>query len=515
MFKTLKNNKKKILCFFILSLLFKPLWLFNNQDLGIPGDDMSYWLHSATIAIDYDLDYKNDYKLESSVFNPETNVPSHPPGAGYIASPFVFLFSQLDKVNNLSVENTRTNPVKSFAYLGFFVSGLFYTYIGTKLLSEIVKKYDNKYAGLVIFCGLLSTLIHYVSTRFLMAHAIEFFLGCSLIYIFEKGEGKKLSSNDFTILLLIYFCLAITRPSTFLYSLILILFYRKLFILNGRSILSYIIQLLGFSSIYILLSRKLYQKNVMFLNTYGSDINEYSATLNFEQLLGGLQKLPNLFFSPNMGIVFSTPIIFLALIVCFSKEIRANLNISDRLVLFLFFCSSAVPLLIWQGREVAYGQRLLIGIIPICILITCKYLFDKRLRLLAKLLTLFTYIGYLLFYSSEKLTLKPGTTLWGTQTGFTAENYYIEVVKGLLNYETILSSFLRNIYSVDIFKFINLRNLINDSFLTSYLSVGKVEKFLSFTDIYFGLHVNYLLIANLSIIVFCYFYTKLLFSFNK
>jgi hypothetical protein len=113
------------------------------------------------------------------------------------------------------------------------------------------------------------------------------------------------------------------------------------------------------------------------------------------------------------------------------------------------------------------------------------------------------------------LTLKPGTTLWGTQTGFTAENYYIEVVKGLLNYETILSSFLRNIYSVDIFKFINLRNLINDSFLTSYLSVGKVEKFLSFTDIYFGLDVSYLLIANLSVIVFCYFYTKLLFSFNK
>ena len=113
------------------------------------------------------------------------------------------------------------------------------------------------------------------------------------------------------------------------------------------------------------------------------------------------------------------------------------------------------------------------------------------------------------------MTLKPGTTLWGTQTGFTAENYFIEVVKGLLDYETILSSFLRNIYSVDIFKFINLRNLINDSILTSYLSIGKVEKFLSFTDVYFGLDVSYLLIVNLSIIVFCYFYTKLLFSFSK
>ena len=45
MFEVVKNNKNKILCFFLLSLLFKPLWLFNNQNLGIPGDDMSYWLH--------------------------------------------------------------------------------------------------------------------------------------------------------------------------------------------------------------------------------------------------------------------------------------------------------------------------------------------------------------------------------------------------------------------------------------------------------------------------------------
>ena len=135
----IKNGRKNtifIITFFLITLLFKPLWLFNNQNLGIPGDDMSHWLHSATIAFDFDLDYTNDYKLESNIFNPETNVQSHPPGAGYIASPFVFLFSQLDKVINLPVENTRTNPVKSFAYIGFFVSGLFYTYIGTKLLSK-------------------------------------------------------------------------------------------------------------------------------------------------------------------------------------------------------------------------------------------------------------------------------------------------------------------------------------------------------------------------------------------
>ena len=264
----------------------------------------------------------------------------------------------------------------------------------------------------------------------------------------------------------------------------------------------HIIQFLGFSSIYILLSRRLYEKNYMFLNTYGSDINEYSATFNFEQLISGFLKLPNLIFSPNMGIAFSAPIIFIALLLFFTKEMRKNINILDKLILLLFFGSSVAPLLVWQGREVAYGQRLLIGIIPICILISSKYLHDKRLVLLTKFLTFFSYLGYLLFYSSEKLTLKPGTTLWGTQVGFTAENYYIELVRSLLNYETILSALLRNIYSVDIFKFINLRSLINDSFVTNYISIQKVDKFLSFTDTYYGLDISYLVIVNLAIIGF-------------
>ena len=120
-----------------------------------------------------------------------------------------------------------------------------------------------------------------------------------------------------------------------------------------------------------------------------------------------------------------------------------------------------------------------------------------------------------MFYSSEKLTLKPGTTLWGTQVGFTAENYYIELVRSLLNYETILSALLRNIYSVDIFKFINLRSLINDSFVTNYISIQKIDKFLSFTDAYYGLDISYLVIVNLAIIGFCFLYTKLIFSLHK
>ncbi len=34
----IRKNKNKIITFFLISLLFKPLWLFNNQNLGEPAD---------------------------------------------------------------------------------------------------------------------------------------------------------------------------------------------------------------------------------------------------------------------------------------------------------------------------------------------------------------------------------------------------------------------------------------------------------------------------------------------
>ena len=90
--------KSKILGILLISILFNTLRLFKNQNLGKQADDMYHWLHSATIAFDFDFDYKTDYEIENGTFNQETNVPSSVPGAGYLSAPFVFLFSLLDKL---------------------------------------------------------------------------------------------------------------------------------------------------------------------------------------------------------------------------------------------------------------------------------------------------------------------------------------------------------------------------------------------------------------------------------
>ena len=156
---------KTIILIFIISLLFKPTWLFNNGTLTDEVDDLSYWLHSATLSYDQDLLYINDYQLTNDTVNPSTNAPAHAPGSGYMASPFVFLFSWLDLLINGELPN-RINPVKTFSYVGYFASTLFYCYLAFLFLGKIQSKLSKNEVGIILFITFISTLVHFVTTRF-------------------------------------------------------------------------------------------------------------------------------------------------------------------------------------------------------------------------------------------------------------------------------------------------------------------------------------------------------------
>lgn len=503
----IQEKYKKIFLFFLLTLLFKPLWLFNNSNLGQPADDMYHWIHAATIAYDKDINYVNDYSLETGTFNEVTNVPSAPPGAGYMSSPFVFLFNKIDNLNSDS-ELIRLNPTKSFGYLGFFFAGLFYSFWGLYFLNKILR--NNSLRPFILIASFIGTFTHYVSTRFLMPHAAEFFLCSSILYILESKESK-LSYKKNVILSVLYFLLLITRPSTFIYSLFLLLIYRSKF--SFKDLKQNIFKmglLLMFSFIYVSLSQDLYQENYMLLNTYGSDMDEYRSTFNFHQIYTGLLKIPNLFFSPSMGLLWTAPIVFIGVIL-FLKNTIIKYNNIDLTVLFtfLYLSASVAPLLIWQGREVAYGQRLLIGIIPFCALLTSRlFSVSKFSSLSLKISTLITYTGYLYFYSSPVLTLREGKTLWGTIVGFTGENYFYNVFSNLLDIETVLSVGLRNIYIVNFFKIINKNTLYELTSKFNFLDQEKIENFLSYVNIYSSLKGSYLLTVNFIIFTFCYLLVK-------
>ena len=498
------SKLRKIFIFFLISLLFKPIWLFNNQDLGKPGnDDLSHWLHSATLVYDFDINYEDDYEVELGTFNYETNTPYHPPGAGYLSAPFVFLFSILD-----TEDPERLNPVGSFAYLGFFAASLFYFWMGLYLILKVLIKKNIEFNYLILFSVLAGTLAHFVTTRFVMSHAVEFFLCSYLCYLFEKTNNPYNFANFGTISL-IYFLLSITRPSTFIYSLCLILIYAKKRDFNLKNF--YVVaSTLTLSIIFhILTSLYLYKTYTIFQNYQTNFVEQGYMEFDLLFILKNSPKMFNLIFSPSMGMIWVLPVVVFGIVsIILNNNRDKNYNFLSKIFTFLYFYGAFIVLIVWQGREVAYGQRLLIGLIPFCAIKLAEYVGNKNFHFTFNIFTWISYIGYIYFYTSNNLNLKLGKTLWGTEVGFAGENYFIFLFREILSIENIISLLGRTIYSVNLFSFVKFKNFISFFNIEKLLPTEKLSKVEQLTDIYSSTDIGYLVAINFLIILFCFLVTK-------
>lgn len=485
----------------------KPLWLFDNTSIGETGDDLSYWLHSATLAFDYDIDYKSDHPYETGTFNSITKAPSHPPGAGYISSPFVLLFNLIDHLLGNDVD--RLNPIGSFAYLGFFFSTQFFTISGFYFLNKLfISRGSTKYKLNVLMLCFLSTLVHYSSTRFLMAHAIEFYLMSHLIYLYEKSE--KFKEIDFRKSLIIYFLLAITRPSTFIIGLcILLMHYKKikkfLFLFKNQVLIGTLV------SGYVAISIKLYNSYTILLNLSNNKTTEsFSKEIKLSTLLDSVVKIPNLFFSTSGGLLWFSPIIFLGVFVYFFNTFKnEEVDIPYKFFSLVFIIGFFIVAMVWQGREVAYGQRLFIGLSPYLSFQTFLYIKSKRENQLVFFMCVVAYFHYLFFYSSELLTLREGVSLWGSYIEFSAAEYTNNLMKEVLNFSNYITIFAKTIYTV------NLLSLIDFQYIFNYLpqsiqTMNNVDIMQIKSQRYIFLNYSYVLFASSIHLLFSYLFVKLI-----
>lgn len=483
---------KSALLFFALTILIKPVWLFDNNSLS--GDDLSYWLHASTLAFDYDIDYKSDYTLSVGTFNDSLNTPSHPPGTGYLSAPFVFIFSIVDNLKKIEIQ--RTNPIGTYAYAGYFFATQFYLILGFYYLNKLfeINKVDN-HKRIIFLLTLFSTLIHYSTTRFLMSHTTEFFLTCYLIYVFEKR--KEIVSLDFKKLLIVYFLMAITRPSTFIISICLLMMHRKKifkFIKSLSNILLFCILCLA----YYLLSQKLYDTNSIILNLSSNKTTEnYVELINFQNFWDGFINLPKLFFSFSGGLIWLMPIIFFGVLL-FLFNLK-NLNYEYAFFSFLYIFGFFAVAMIWKGNEVAYGQRLFIGLLPFCAYQLGIFLNSKAKAKMLVVFIVICYLHYMFFYSSNTLTLREGYSLWGTYLKYSHENYTLNLIKQLGSLYNYLNIFSKTIYSVLFFAIFQFKNIV--SFLPEYLqNIVQIDLFQIKAEKYYSLDLDY--VISISLIYF-------------
>ena len=123
-----------------------------------------------------------------------------------------------------------------------------------------------------------------------------------------------------------------------------------------------------------------------------------------------------------------------------------------------------------------------------------------------------SYLGYLYFYTSDNLTLKKGTTLWGTEVGFAGQDYFLFLFKEILVVENIISMLGRTIYSVNLFSFTTIEKFSSILSIDQFISSEKLQKVIELTDIYSNVDTNYLFTVNVLIIIFCFYTTQLIFG---
>ena len=505
-------NKKNLLLLFLLSFLLKPVWLFDYVNLS-PGDDLSYWLHSVTLAFDYDFDYLNDYIYNDARFDPVTNAPYHPPGSGYLNFPFVALFGAIDGFRSINL-SPYTSQIGLLSYYGFFAGTLFYTLLGFYFLSKLLdakKLYKNK--KLILLLTFLSTLVHYSTTRFLMAHAHEFFLVVLVLYNFEINE--KVNSKNVFVLISSYFLLSLTRPSTFLLSLVLFVVYSKKFSRDSFNIINFS-SLFIFSYLYYWISNKLYNSNFILINFNNSKFlqnSNYENLLDLNNIFSGIQKIPNLLFSFSGGLIWSTPVVITGILSFFILLKIEGFN-PNKLAMAVYLSGFFIVAIVWEGREVAYGQRLFIGLLPFCAYATALISNKFNMKIFLWLLNTNAYLQYLYFYSSDNLTLKEGKTLWGTIVGFAPENYTLFLYKELFQLENIFTILAKSIYSINIFSLISFDKILESPLIT-YIPLSKLIKFENRAAKYLDLSNVYVLLTSFTFLCFLYLFIKIISSQNE
>ncbi len=504
MLRITKINLKTFFFCLLIIVLFKPTWLISTDGLGVGSDDLSYWIHTSTIAFDFDLDYKDDHSLDHPNYHKITNAPFHSPGSAYANSIFVKIFSFFDEKSE--TREIRNNPIGSYALLGYLFGSLVYCLLGfyffDKLL-EIKRIFINKkIVYLLIYFG---TVVHYVSNRFLMAHSFEFFLVMFIFYLFESKKDL-FEKSIFFQLVFSFFLLSITRPSTFIFSLCLFVVYHKKFKFNiSNLIVNFGIFFLTVF-VYVTAAQKIYDQNSFLLNLNSNNTTAGIANdINIQWILSGFSNLLNLVFSPSLGLLWSTPVIIMGVIsLFFNKKYYKELNLFSKLFLFLYFFGAFLVLIVWQGREASFGQRLLVGIIPICAYQLCLYLNNKKINFLIPFVIIL-FFGNFFLYSSQDLTLKLGTTLWGTQNEFAAQSYYYILFYEIFSLENWASSFTRTIF------FINLVSIFDflDNFNIFELSKIREQNFNNYISKIDNLKILYLIFYNSVVLGFTLFFEKL------
>lgn len=449
--------------FFILLISFRIDYRF-KATVECCSDDYDYFIHSSTIALDFDLNYENQNPRAFSYNKNDKNTPIGFIGSGIMSSPFLFFGNLISKMIN---EDLETN-ILNYQLLIYSFSSIFYLLLSFILIFKTLTIFNlkiNKYLLLYFYCS--TGITYFAFERFSMTHVYEVFTISLIMYLTSLFYSNLLKRTYYSSFIPLALLLSfITRMSNY-YIFVIPLIVKKLLknseidfnkkILNDKF---FLISSFFSTIFFILLSQTLYGEVILNpQKVYGSNINLQTSLINsqniFTSFISIFRTLFIVLFSSEFGLFWVSPILFVGLI-CLIFNLRKIRKI-EIFLLFLCFGQNILIIHIWQSTASSYGFRYLFSLIPLSILI--YFLFGKNNKYLNIYLFNFSSLGFLsvIFFEttlSTQLSLDNQINSFGNSIRYVEPDYVFGLFSSFIELNSYLIIFTTSFLGVSIFKFI-------------------------------------------------------------
>ena len=448
------SNKGALIFGIFFLLVFSPTHLLKKATY----DDASYVAHAFTIGLDGDLNYSNE---PVDRLYAKKIMPPHPIGSGFLAAPFVALFSVLDRISGHPVIVNHDNYLGSWSLFGIvfavnimFFAGIYFYLKSFKLLDLLKNE-----LWLIILFIFSSTIPYFVLNRYLFSHGFEFFavalLFLCIIKIYNKvrlGESFKFYVYIYMLLFSINLFIRYSNINLILLSPITFLII-YLFIDNGKSEMvknkmNRLLYLLPLVSLISILPNLIF-----FYVNYGSYIPKPSLiydkpywleSYSFVEVISILIKrvpyILNINLGSEMGLIYTNPIIPLGFISVITLLVMTNDKRRDNYfyktlllgLILLFFGFGFSIHLWWQGMASSYGYRYLLQTFPIGlfgVIITYNFINDNRKKVFKYykgallLLSTISLFSLVFFKSTENLKLTEKLNAFNVEKAYSGNGY--------------------------------------------------------------------------------------------
>lgn len=462
----LNKNIKFIFVFLLLLVSFRTDYRYINE-INCCGDDHSYFVHTETIAEDFDFDYSNQMDfIDGKVYKyQEKIVPLGFVGTGILASPIMYIGNILD--NLFSYIGLIQQDSMNYKLLLYSFSPIFYFAFSYYLFVKIIKSLDIKINLNWILLIFFGTGIHYYAfERYSMTHIYEFFTVTLIIYFLNSFYKKSTNKVNFKAGVIPYLFLINYLVRYVNYFVFLLPFWinkvntakmgnqklikNKFFIINSFfatfifMYLSYLIYGQVSFRPFLAYNKKtfpLISKAFTAQDIFGNE----SVYIHF------FKNLAQIFITQEFGIIWFIPIIFITLLFLI-KELLLDFkkNYIKNLFVFASIGSLIFLVLIWHTVASAFGIRYLYSLIPLCIYLFINY-FHKITKIEKIYLITFSIFSLLsvLFFETNVLTSLSEIdqiNSFGKLTRYAQPLYLNGVLKSLFSFDSYQIIFATSLF---------------------------------------------------------------------